>query len=617
MLFKLSVSGLKSKLKDYMVLLIGLVMSIAIFYMFQTLALNKAFLEANTPINSFESIFQVGSVLLAIITFFYIFYANSFLLSLRRKEFGMYMTLGAKKHKVIRLMFLETIIIGVISLLIGILVGTGLAQVIGKLLMKQLDFISNGYQALYVPSILVTCIFFCLLFTLSAIMNSLTLLRTSILELVHGDTHADSIIIKGKMTGIVALFSLILLGIGYASMIYLDKLKESGIMIAMLTTTAGTYLFFGAFFPLFVKKLKANKTRNEKGLNAFTFAQLNFRINGLTKVLATVAMLIALGSGAISGGLAFKNNVMKSTDSFEIYDTTINNPTTEEKGILDGIPFKEKSEYRYKVDDTFIYYVKEDLEKNPPLIHAGNGEGTTDKPRRVRGDLPVNSVSIDGQEINQNAKLIPEEWGTTIMSMHPTYLDNLNKPKKIIDLKMYHKLKGKPGIIFIGKTEDFVAHTTEWKKLDELKTEKYKDVKADDILSKYEIYNIFYANASGTAFMGFFLGIAFLAMMASSLMFKILSGATTDINRYEMLRKIGVRRELLTKSIYKELLIVFLAPAIIGMVHVLIGMNMFGYVVIDPYYRIWLPIVIFLFVYTAYYLVTVHLYKRIVFPKNA
>lgn len=615
MLFKLSISGLKSKLKDYIVLLIGLVMSIAIFYMFQTLALNKAFLEANATINSIGFVFQTGSVLLAIITFFYIFYANSFLLSLRRKEFGMYMTLGAKKNKVIRLMFIETIVIGATSLLIGILVGTGLAQVIGKLLMMQLDFTANGYQALYVPSISVTCIFFCLLFILSAIMNSLTLLRTSILELVHGDTNADSIIIKGKMTGIVALFSLILLGIGYASMFYLDKLKESGIMIAMLTTTAGTYLFFEAFFPLLVKKLKANKTRNEQGLNAFTFSQLNFRINSLTKVLATVAMLIALGSGAISGGLAYKNNVMKSTGSFEIYDTTINNPTTEEMGILDGIPFKEKSEYRYKVDDTFVYYVKEDLEKNPPLIHAGNGERTTDKLRRVRGDLPVNSVSIDGQEINQNAKLIPEEWETAIINMHPTYLDNLNKPKKIIDLKMYHKLKGKTGTIFIGKTDDFLAHTTEWKKLDELESEKYKDVK-DDILSKYEIYNHFYTVASGTVFMGFFLGIAFLAMMASCLMFKILSGATTDINRYEMLRKIGVSRELLTKSIYKELLIVFLVPAIIGMAHVLIGMNMFGFVLIDPYYRIWLPIVIFLFVYTAYYLITVHLYKRIVFPKK-
>src|SRR5690625_5757737 len=121
----------------------------------------------------------------------------------------MNITKRAKKQKYIRLIFLETIIIGATSLLIGILVGTGLAQVIGKLLMKQLDFTASGYQALYVPSILVTCIFFCLLFILSAMMNSLKLLRTPILMLVHGDTHADSIIIKRKMTGIVVFLSLI------------------------------------------------------------------------------------------------------------------------------------------------------------------------------------------------------------------------------------------------------------------------------------------------------------------------------------------------------------------------------------------------------------------------
>lgn len=105
-------------------------------------------------------------------------------------------------------------------------------------------------------------------------------------------------------------------------------------------------------------------------------------------------------------------------------------------------------------------------------------------------------------------------------------------------------------------------------------------------------------------------------MMASCLMFKILSGATKDITRYEMLRKIGVRSELLTKSIYKELFLVFLFPAIVGIIHVLIGMNMFRYLVIDPYFRIWVPIVIFIIIYMIYYFITVQLYKRIVLPNE-
>ncbi|MGM2836717.1 ABC transporter permease, partial [Bacillus cereus group sp. Bce025] len=92
-------------------------------------------------------------------------------------------------------------------------------------------------------------------------------------------------------------------------------------------------------------------------------------------------------------------------------------------------------------------------------------------------------------------------------------------------------VNGKEGIVFIGKTDNFVGYTKEWKKLDELQLVKYKNIKAEQMSSKYQMYDMFYGLASGTVFMGFFLGIAFLAMMASCLMFKILSGASKDITR--------------------------------------------------------------------------------------
>ncbi|MED3526367.1 FtsX-like permease family protein [Bacillus thuringiensis] len=608
MIFKLSMSGLKSKLNDYIVLLVGLVMSISIFYMFQTLALNEAFVNNNGPIRSTGMIFQVGSYLLGIITFFYVLYANSFLMSLRQKEFGMYMMLGAKKQKITFLMFVETIIIGAVSLVVGITIGIGLSQGIGKLLMKQLDFTASGYQAFYVPSMLVTCMFFLVLFMLSAIMNSVKLSHISVLQLVHADASAERTMIKGKWTGIVSILAIILLGIGYASMIYMNKLKEQGPMIAMLTTTAGTYMLFTSVLPLIIKKLKNNKRYSEKGLNAFTFAQLNFRINSLTRVLATVAMLVALGAGAISGGMAFKNNVIQSTDQLEIYDTVIHNPTAEEMNILDGIQFKEKNEYHYKVDDKYVYYLKEDLEKNRPLVQAKD----RGKVKRVSENLPVGAISKYGEE---NTNIIPEEWADALRSLQPTYLNYMKKAKKIVDQKMYDGIQEKENIVVIGKTEDFVTYLDKWKKIDELQLVKYKNVTAEDIFSKYQIYTGIYASASGTVYMGFFLGIAFLAMMASCLMFKILSGASKDIVRYEMLRKIGVRHELLAKSIYKEIFLVFLFPGIIGMIHVLLGMKIFGLILIDPYFRIWLPILIFLIIYSIYYFITVQLYKRIVLPK--
>ncbi|WP_025151362.1 ABC transporter permease [Bacillus sp. H1a] len=609
MLFKLSMSGLKSKLQDYIVLLVGLIVSISTFYMFQTLASNKTFLESNSSIGDIVSVFKIGSFLLAVITFFYILYANSFLLSLRQKEFGMYMMLGAKKHTVTFLMFLETIILGTVSLVIGITIGVGLAEGIGQLLMKQLEFPGEGYQAFYIPSITVTCIFFFVLFVLSAIMSSIKLVRFSVLQLVHADAQTERVAVKGKMTVVVAFLGLILLGIGYASLIYIPRagMAAIGLMaIGLTTATFGTYILFGSLLPVMVNKLKSNKKRSEKGLNAFTFAQLNFRMNSLANVLATVAMLVALGVGGIASGMAFKNNVITMVNGITIYDSVVHNPTAEEKKILNTILFTEKLEYHYKIDGQSIYYLKDDLEKNRPLV-AKNGSDREDygKTKRVSEELPI----------GENVKKSPQQWGEAFQTIQPYYMYP-DHEIKIVDKNMYHSIKGRESTVFIGKTDDFKSYLKEWKQLDELQLAKYTSIKPEELKSKYRMYNSIHGMSSGLMFMGFFVGIAYLAMMASCLMFKILSGASKDCTRYQMLRKIGVRRELLTQSIYKELFFVFLVPAIVGIVHVLVGMNMFGVILIDPYFRIWLPIVIFVVIYSIYYFITVQLYKRIVLPKE-
>ncbi|MEK4418810.1 ABC transporter permease [Bacillus sp. FSL K6-0268] len=618
MLFKLSMSGLKSKLQDYIVLLIGLIISISTFYMFQTLALNKAFLNSSSSIKDIAFVFHIGSMLLAIITFFFILYANSFLISLRQKEFGMYMMLGAKKHKVTLLMFIETILLGAASLVIGITIGVGLAAGIGQLLMKQLEFSGDGYQAFYIPSMTVTGIFFLALFVLSAGMNSIKLARISVLQLVHADTQTEPVMVKGKLTSVVAFLGLILLGISYASLIYMRQGKGPEILgfmaLGLITATISTYMLFGSLLPVMIKKFKSNKKRSEKRLNAFTFAQLNFRINSLTNVLATVAMLVALGAGGISSGLAFKNNIMPMVDTVEIYDSVVHNPTAEENKILSGIPFKEKVEYHYKVDDKYVYYIKEELEKNRPL--AKDWTNMLPGQKRVSEDLPMGAFSTKWGKKDANTKKLPTQWSDAFNTIQPDYIYP-NHGIKIVDQHMYNSVENRENTVFMGKTNNFEAYLKEWKKLDELQVVKYANVKSEALWgSKYQTYNSFYSAFSGLMFMGIFVGIAFLAMMASCLMFKVLSGASKDITRYQMLRKIGVRRELLTKSIYKELFFVFLFPAIVGIVHILVGMNMFSGLLSNPYARIWLPLVIFVVIYLIYYLITVQLYKRIVLPKE-
>ena len=117
--------------------------------------------------------------------------------------------------------------------------------------------------------------------------------------------------------------------------------------------------------------------------------------------------------------------------------------------------------------------------------------------------------------------------------------------------------------------------------------------------------------------MGFFLGIAFLTMLASCLMFKILSGAKSDIQRYSMLEKIGTRRNLLKQSIRKEIGILFLVPGLLGVTHVLFGLQLFKTLLSEPYNNIWLPFLIFFVLYFIYYLLTIWIYTGIVMKREA
>lgn len=612
MLLKLSLSSMRKSFKDYLVLLFGLTMSIAIFYMFQTLAQNKVFLESNAMISSIVFVFHVGTFILAAITIFYIFYATSFILSMRQKEMGMYMTLGAKKHKVTQLMFFETFFIGVISLIAGIAIGIGLAQGIATLFMLQLDFSGEGFKALYLSSIITTVIFYVILFFLTSIVNAVKIAGKSVLDLLHANKQQDAVKAKGSWTIVGVIFSVVLIGVGYYAMINIATLVQFGVILAAITITLGTYLMFISLLPYLVKKLKGVRPLNEKGLNSFTLAQLQFRMLNLTKVLGTVAMLVALGLGAMTAGISFYHNMEKQSAMFHANDLAIHQPSDKDEQIMKTLTFKEKNDYRYKINGEGIYFIKGDLLKNPPRIKAFNPDSMElPKAEVVKEPLPEAEYTMEN---------MPEEWSTAIYTeLNAGYMMIGDREVYIVDKANFESIKGNEEIVSVGTLDNFTDSLPYLKKLDEGQlqlAESLTGTKPETSGSKYGDYIAFKAISSGTIFMGVFLGIAFLMMMASVLMFKLLSGANADAQRYAMLRKIGVRKSLLSKSIYKELFLVFLFPALIGLVHVIVGMQMFSFIIIEPYTKIWIPISIFLAIYGIYYVLTVKMYKRIVLPKE-
>jgi len=594
MLNKLALSGIKHRIRDYSVLFSGLMIASAIFYMFMSLATNQAFLSSNSPASATSFIFAFGIVLLAIITIVYVNYANTFLLSMRQKEYGMFMMLGAKSSKISKMIFVETFAIGAISTIIGTLIGIVATGFVSRWLISALDMQVKHFSSFYLPAFLWTLLFFVVIFMFSAIKNSISLRRSKVLTLLNRDSQPVKIKRNGVMKSIQAVLGLILLAIGYFAMWYAGNnpgFIMMGIPIALVTIVGGTYFTINSFVTAVLVMLKKNTKYSQKGLNNFTLSQLSFRINDYTKILAMVSMMFALALGAITVGLGFNNQIDNVVNGQNYYDVQITNPDAAQTKRLKSLNIEKKDTYNYKIDGQNIYYRASEFKKQP-IGYAQMNTETMQFKLKTSNDPAKNT---NAQYELMNARLPSQR------TMKVSFVGDAE----------YNAVNAKGSSLVLVKTNSFKDNLPVIKQISKAEITRYPALKdaGGDKYSSYTLINGFF---SGLEFMGFFLGIAFLAMLASCLMFKILSGANGDVKRYNMLYKIGTQQKILRSAINKEIAILFSVPAILGIVHVLIGLQLFVKILYKPYAHIEIPFVIFLVLYLAYYFLTRYLYKKIV-----
>lgn len=126
MLFKLSFNNMKKSIKDYAIYFLTLVLGVAIFYMFNSLDSQQAMLDVSSSqrsiIQLMISMLGIVSVFVAVVLGLLIVYANNFLINRRKKEFGIYMLLGMGRRQISKIILMETIFIGIISLVVGLVV---------------------------------------------------------------------------------------------------------------------------------------------------------------------------------------------------------------------------------------------------------------------------------------------------------------------------------------------------------------------------------------------------------------------------------------------------------------------------------------------------------------
>ena len=120
MLFKLSARNIRKSMQNYLIYFATLILGVAIFYVFNALGSQTVMLKvsSNTEeiIGLMNEAMSVVSVFVSIVLGFLVVYASTFLMKRRKKEFGIYLTLGMGKTQVAKILVIETLLIGVIYL---------------------------------------------------------------------------------------------------------------------------------------------------------------------------------------------------------------------------------------------------------------------------------------------------------------------------------------------------------------------------------------------------------------------------------------------------------------------------------------------------------------------
>ena len=179
MLFKLSIKNMKKSFKDYAIYFITLVLGVAIFYMFNSLDSQQAMLQVSQSqrdiITMMIRMLEFVSVFVAVILGLLIVYANNFLINRRKKEFGIYMTLGMGKRQISKIILFETILVGILSLIAGIVIGIFASQFMSVLVAKLFEANMTKFEFVFSKGACIkTCIYFAVMYVALLFFNTIT-----------------------------------------------------------------------------------------------------------------------------------------------------------------------------------------------------------------------------------------------------------------------------------------------------------------------------------------------------------------------------------------------------------------------------------------------------------
>ena len=331
MLFKLSIKNMKKSFKDYAIYFLTLVLGVAIFYMFNSLDSQQAMLEVSQStrdmIKLMISMLGMVSVFIAIILGFLIVYANNFLINRRKREFGIYMTLGMGRRQISQIILIETILVGIISLIVGIFIGVFGSQFMSILVAKLFEADMSEFTFVFSKDACIkTCIYFAVMYLAVMIFNTFTISRYKLINLLTAVRKNEKVKIKNPIISIlVFLISAGLLGYAYYIVtggIY-ELNTEEKMLVPILMRIVGTIGVFWSLSGFILRIIQMRKNIYLKGTNMFVLRQLNNKINTTVVSMTVICLMLFMTISVLSSSLSIQTTLDSELEEMTPVDVNL------------------------------------------------------------------------------------------------------------------------------------------------------------------------------------------------------------------------------------------------------------------------------------------------------
>ena len=334
MLFKLSIRNMKKSFKDYAIYFLTLVLGVAIFYMFNSLDSQQAMLEVSESTRSMIQLMVqlIGmiSVFIAIVLGFLIVYANNFLINRRKREFGIYMTLGMGRRQISTIILLETILVGILSLIVGIFIGVFASQFMSILVAKLFEADMTEFTFVFSKDACIkTCIYFAVMYIAVIIFNTLTISRYKLINLLTAVRKNEKIKMKNPIISILVFIASSIL-LGYAYYLVTGGVHElqtaEKLLKPILMGIVGTVGIFWSLSGFILRIIQSSKKIYLKGTNMFVLRQLNNKINTNIASMSIICLMLFMTISALSSSLSIQSALDSQLEEFTPVDVNLYKP---------------------------------------------------------------------------------------------------------------------------------------------------------------------------------------------------------------------------------------------------------------------------------------------------